>query len=173
MDGTEGAKACLRWYALRLFSNRERAVQQLLDLREIENYWPVYTETVRWSDRSKQIHKSLFPGYLFIRFDVATGLSRLFGLPGFCGIVGAPTPLAIDDSEIELIRKLATSEGFRARAASPFSIGEPVEVATGPLAGVTGTVTRINGLLRLSIAFTFLRRSITVDVDAATVRALA
>ena len=59
----------LGWYALRVRSNFEWAVNAALAGKDYESFLPTYRTRRRWSDRTKEIDTPLFRGYTFCRFD--------------------------------------------------------------------------------------------------------
>lgn len=157
------------WYALRLHSNREFRVAEILGQRGIEAYIPTYKESVRWSDRSVDAVRRVFPGYLFVR---PAPVADLIQIPGVLGAL--PTnlePSLIDEREIDNL-KLALERGREARPADqcPYVAGEQVTIDSGPLAGVTGLVTRTQGVCRVFVTVKLLNRTVSVEVDAADLK---
>src|ERR1035441_10637910 len=91
---------CLR-FAVRVRSNYERITGAHLKERGYQQFAPSYKSERRWSDRKKEIHQYLFPGYIFCRFDPDDRLSVLTA-PGVVDLVGfGRIPEPIPDQEIE------------------------------------------------------------------------
>jgi len=57
------------WHVLHVISNHEKLVAQHLAVRFVEHYLPVYTERVKWTDRTVVAERPLFTGYVFVRFQ--------------------------------------------------------------------------------------------------------
>ena len=171
---TESPEAAPSWYAIWTRSRHEQAVCEQLQHKAIEAFLPTITKWSRWKDRKKKIDWPLFPGYCFARFDPRDRLAVLT-CNGVVTIVsfdregGEPAP--IPAREIEGIRRLV--ESTLAFDPCPFiKEGDPVEVRHGPLAGVSGRLVRKNDKARLILSVDLIGRAVSVEVDAADVRAL-
>lgn len=152
------------WYALRLRGNREFRVGGYLEELGAESFLPSVKEKSQWSDRTKEIERPLFPGYIFVRSSIA--LVEVLRLPGVVQALPTSTePALIDEREIESLR-IALASGNPA-AECPYVAGEPVTIETGPLAGVTGFVTRTRGICRVAVAIRILNRAVSVEIDTA------
>jgi transcriptional antiterminator RfaH len=112
----------------------------------------------------------LFPGYCFARLDPAESLRVLscVGVVSIVGFDGRPAPIA--DQEIESIRTLVTSD-LRFDPSPLIQEGDSVEVVRGPLRGVVGRLIRKGSQARLVLSVGLIGQGVTVDVDAADVRA--
>jgi transcription antitermination factor NusG len=176
--GTDAAGACLPveagtfhnsplWYALRLRSNTEWKVQEALDGLQIESFLPTWSEKVKWSDREKVVTRPLIPGYLFMRSAQREDLHFALQISGVVQILpSSMKPLAIDNEEIENLRRIATSK-LRARPCE-YVAGDAVMVESGPLAGMKGIVQRTRGSVHVVVSIELLRRSVRVELDADT-----
>jgi transcription antitermination factor NusG len=113
----------------------------------------------------------LFPCYVFLH----GGLDRrvkVLSTPGVYSIVGiGGQPAAIQETEIEAIRKAVTS-GLRAEPFPFLRCGDRVRVKAGPLAGIEGILIRKKATFRLILSSELLQKSIAVEVDAFSVERL-
>ena len=159
-----------RWYALWTRSRHEQVVRDQLDQKRIDSFLPTVTRWSRWKDRKKKISWPLFPGYCFARFDVreripvlkSTGVVHIISYEG--------EPAAIPEHEIDGIRLLVESE----LAFDPCPLireGMMVEVVHGPLRGVIGRLIRKGAHARLVLSVDLIGQAVSVEVDAADVRA--
>ncbi|MCC7126941.1 MAG: UpxY family transcription antiterminator [Acidobacteria bacterium] len=160
-----------QWYALWTRSRHEKLVREQLQEKSIEVFLPTITKWSRWKDRKKQIEWPLFPSYCFARFDVANRLPVLKceGVVQIVGIDGVPS--SIPAVEVESIRQLVESE----LSYDPCPLvkeGEMVKVVSGPLKGVTGRLVRKGAHARLVLSVDLIGQAVSVEVDAADVRAL-
>jgi transcription antitermination factor NusG len=146
-------------------------VREQLEQKQIEAFLPTVTKWSRWKDRKKKIDWPLFPGYCFARFDPGDrlpvlkciGVVRIIGFEG-----GEPAP--IPEREIHGIRCLIESR--LAYDPCPFiREGSMVDVIHGPLKGVTGRLVRKNDKARLILSVDLIGQAVSVEVDAADVRA--
>jgi transcription termination/antitermination protein NusG len=157
------------WFALRVRSNYERITGVHLHERGYEQFAPSYKVERRWSDRTKQIDKFLFPGYIFCRFDPNDRLPILT-VPGVVDVVGfGKSPQHIPDEEIERVRKLVES-GVAVTPYPYMQVGQAVLIERGPLCGVEGILVEVKGKTRLVVSVNLLQRSVSAEIDRNTVR---
>ena len=159
----------VQWSALHTHYQNERKVEALLSAKGFETFLPTCESVRRWKDRTKKISEALFPGYLFIA-GVSERRLQVVTTPGVCAIVCvAGTPATIPGHEIEAIRKCVSDPGKV--APHPFLRGgDSVQVQSGPLAGVAGTLVRMKDSLRLVVSVEILGRAAAVEIDANCVR---
>jgi transcription antitermination factor NusG len=154
----------VNWYAIRVRSNHERTVRDLLAGAALEPFLPVRREHTRWSDRGKITERPLFPGYIFARFDTGDSL-RVLQTSGVIGLLPhnlSPTPIA--ERELDALRMI-TAAGANA-APCDFTPGDDVEVQRGAFAGLRGPVVRTKGSTRVVVNITLLNRAACVEIDA-------
>ena len=169
-NGTPPSPAVPQWYAIWTRSRHEQVVREQLEQKQIEAFLPTITKWSRWKDRRKKIDWPLFPGYCFARFDAQNRL-HILKCSGVVSIVafegGEPAP--IPEREIDSIRLLLGSS----LAFDPCPLikeGALVEVAHGPLKGVSGRLVRKNEKARLVLSVDLIGQAVSVEVDAADVR---
>ena len=144
----------------------------MTQLREknIEAFLPTITRWSRWKDRKKRIDWPLFPGYCFVRIRPSDALPVLTcsGAVSLVSFEGRPAP--IPAVEIESVRALVGSD----LQYDPYPLlneGDRVEVGWGPLRGVVGRLVRKGTHSRLVLAVDLIGQGVSVEVDAADVRA--
>ena len=160
----------VRWYALWTRSRHEQVVREQLERKQVEAFLPTVTRWSRWKDRKKKIDWPLFPGYCFARFSARERLPILkcTGVVNIISFEGEPAP--IPEHEIDGIRMLIESE----LAYDPCPMireGMMVEVMHGPLKGVIGRLMRKGAHARLVLSVDLIGQAVSVEVDAADVRA--
>jgi transcriptional antiterminator NusG len=157
-----------KWYAIRTRARHEKRVHGALVERGVESFLPLWERWSRWKDRKKKVQFPLFPGYGFVRLDLAARLAVL-RTPGVVGFVTAPDgPAPVATEEIDAIRRLV----FGALHYDPHPFlaeGMEVEVVRGPLAGVRGRLMRKDRSASLVIAVTLIKQAVAVEIDAADV----
>jgi transcriptional antiterminator NusG len=160
-----------RWYAVWTRSRHEQVVRTQLDEKQVTAFLPTMTRWSRWKDRKKQIDVPLFPGYVFARFDPGERLSVLkcSGVVSIVSFNGEPAP--VPDHEIESIRTLVAST-LPYDPCPTIKTGTMVEVSHGPLKGVVGRLTRKGTQSRLILSVDLIGQAVSVQVDAADVKAL-
>jgi transcription antitermination factor NusG len=159
----------LQWFALRLRSNHERTAVAHLRERGYEEFSPSYKVEKRWSDRTKQIDRFLFPGYIFCRFNPNDRLSILT-VPGVVDVVGfGKLPERIPDTEIDRVRRMVDS-GLPVSPYPYLQVGQTVVIERGPLTGLEGILVEVKGKARLVVSVTLLQRSVSAEVDRNAIR---
>jgi len=158
------------WFALWTRSRHEQIVREQLERKRIEAFLPTVTRWSRWKDRKKRIDWPLFPGYCFARFNLRDRLPVLkcSGVVNIISFEHEPAP--IPEHEIAGIRQLVESD----LAYDPCPMireGMAVEVVHGPLKGVVGRLVRKNEKARLVLSVDLIGQAVSVEVDAADVRA--
>lgn len=166
----QAATVSSAWFAVWTRSRHEGTVLTQLEGKGIEAFLPTITRWSRWKDRKKRIDWPLFPGYCFVRIDPSAALAVLT----CAGVVRLVTfegrPAVIPDHQVEDIRTLVTSE-FRYDPCPLIDEGDEVVVVSGPLRGVRGILERKNARARLVLNVDLIGQGVSVEVDAADVRA--
>jgi len=158
------------WYAIWTRSRHEQVVREQLERKGLEAFLPTITKWSRWKDRKKQIDWPLFPGYCFARFDGADRLPVLKCI-GVVNIVSFDGEIvAIPEHEIDGIRRLVESD-LQFDPCPLIREGMMVEVTHGPLKGVVGRLVRKGAHARLILSVDLIGQAVSVDVDAADVKA--
>jgi transcription termination/antitermination protein NusG len=160
-----------RWFAIWTRSRHEQTVREQLERKQVEAFLPTMPRWSRWKDRKKKIDWPLFPGYCFAYFDLADSLPVLkcAGVVNIVSFEGKPAP--IPDSELESIRVLVGSE-LQYDPSPMIHEGMMVEVMHGPLRGVVGRLIRKDApKARLVLSVNLIGQAVSVEVDAADVRA--
>ncbi|MEW6323413.1 MAG: UpxY family transcription antiterminator [Acidobacteriota bacterium] len=158
------------WYAIWTRSRHEKLVRDQLERKHIEVFLPTYFKWSRWKDRKKQIEWPLFPGYCFVKVDVADQRLPILKTDGVVAIVGAEGhPEPIPEYEIDGIRRLLESE-IAFDPAPLIKEGMMVEVKSGPLKGVVGRLVRKGAHARLVLSVDLIGQAVSVEVDAADVK---
>jgi transcription termination/antitermination protein NusG len=159
------------WYAVWTRSRHEQTVREQIEQKAYETFLPTIARWSRWKDRKKKIDWPLFPGYCFARFDSRDTLPILkcAGVVSIVAFDGAIAPIA--DEEIDAIRTLIATD-LRYDPCPLIREGTMVEVVYGPLKGVTGRLVRKGTRARLVLAVNLIGQAVSVEVDAADVKAL-
>ena len=154
-----------QWFALCTRARHEKAVRERLCKRGYEEFLPTFICTSQWSDRTKKIETTLFPGYCFARFETCE-LFDVLQVPGICYVVGGGgQPESVPEEEIEALRKLMAS----AVSYSPhqgISEGMLVQIARGPLAGIRGRLMSQDGGDYVIIGVDLIKLGARVRVQA-------
>ena len=159
------------WFALQVRTRYEAGVADQLSRQGYDRFLPLYKLRKRWSDRIKEVDAPLFPGYLFCRFNPQDRLPIL-KTPGVIQIVGFKTgPAVVDEAEIRSIQTVVAA-GVPHQPWPFLAAGDRVRIESGPLLGLEGILTEVRRSYRLVLSVTLLQRSVSVEIDSASVTAI-
>lgn len=154
----------IRWFALTVKPQHERAVAEQLAAKSLEAYVPIYRSRRWWSDRVKIMELPLFPRYIFCRFALEERV-KVLSTPGVISIVsfdGNPYPL--DDKEVDAIRRIAESN--LVFTPWPFlQIGHRVHICRGPLKGLEGILAKEKTVYLAVVNVHLLQRAVAVEIE--------
>lgn len=159
-----------KWYVARTKALAEYAARDRLETTGCEVFLPC-VRTVR--PRRGREDAPLFPGYLFLNYDLNEvgwqplgQVPQLVGLVAFDGLV----PVVPDEVIAELserVEAINRSGGLRTR----FQVGDQVRVALGPLASLAEVVTESKSPRgRVRVLLEFLGRSVYAEVPLKDMR---
>lgn len=120
------------WYVLHTKTSAERQVAILLEERDVETFLPMATVKPKVQKRAP-----LFPGYIFARFDLASGKPANWKwIPGLRYLVAyGDNAVPVPEEVIRLIaHKARELDEAKAKPAFPFKQGDIVRVKDGPFA---------------------------------------
>jgi transcription antitermination factor NusG len=159
------------WYAVYTRHQHEKTVAENLSNNGIEVFLPTYSAVRQWKDRTKLLLLPLFPSYVFLHGGLHRRV-KVLSTPGVYSIVSIGSqPAAIQETEIEAIRKAVTSN-LRVEPHPFLRCGDRVRVKAGPLFGIEGILIRKKSSFRLILSAELLQKSIAVEVDAFSVEPL-
>ena len=128
------------WYVVYTKPKQERRVCLNLAAWHVETFNPELRERRFNQFTGQPIYttKSMFPNYIFARFDVQTMLHNIFCTRGVKYVLCSNgTPLAIDEDLIKLIQSRVDESGF-VRLGNDFKVGDKVTIIDGPLQNLQG-----------------------------------
>ena len=164
------------WYAVHTRPKAERKATLNLENQGYKTYFPRHCVTsVRRNKRAITI-EPLFPGYLFVSFDIELrrwrSINSTFGVKRLVGVVDAPLPIPI--RLIDEIRAREDEQGFVTLSAHRnFQNGELVQLIEGPLLGAAGVFDCETGEDRVTILLSLLGREAKVKVSRRSIIRLA
>ena len=132
----------LSWYVIQTKAKKEEAAAHHLMDHAIEVFFPKMEAYSVVYGKSRKVIKSLFPNYLFARFDPlesfrlvnwARGVTRVLGYEG--------TPSPIDNEVIEIIKR-RVDEKCVVQKALHFNAKNPIRIISGPFKDLIGIFER-------------------------------
>ena len=167
----ETSSDSLKWYVAYTNSNHEKCVAVQLERRSVAHFLPLYESVRRRKDRRVKLQLPLFPGYVFVRFNMRDRL-RVLQVPGVARLVGFNgLPCPVPDSDIESLQT-CLARNVSLEPHSYVQVGRRVRIGAGPLEGMEGIVIRRKNRLRFIISLSLIHGSAAVTVDRSELHVL-
>ena len=152
------------WSVLHVVTNHERRVAQHLVVRSLEHYVPLYSERVKWTDRTVVTERPLFPGYVFARFSTQSRID-VISTPGVLRVLGDEERDMVSCAELDKIRA-GLASGLLLRPHHCVTVGTRVQVRTGVFAGVEGVVTDFRHQCQVIITLSAVRQCFSLVINS-------
>ena len=134
-----------KWYALQTHALQEERAAENLNAWGVEIFAPKYKErrSNPFTGRPVYFTRSLFPRYMFARFDAGRMLRKVWFTRGVARVVGfGDGPIPVEDEIIELIKSRVDEDGFVQFNDEELKRGDKVVISDGPLANLEGVFER-------------------------------
>jgi len=156
--------SALRWFAVTVHHQHEKALARHLADLGLETFLPLYRTRRIWSDRVKELELPLFPRYVFVRFAFRNR-TEVLRTPGVRTIVGRGKETAyVTEPEIAALKAMVSS-GLPVEPWPYLRIGDWVRITYGPLRGLEGVLVRQKDSWRVVVSVHLLQRSVAAEVD--------
>lgn len=160
------------WWVAKVKPRQEKALASDCIERNIEYYLPMYIKAQRRKDNNK-LRKSalcLFPGYFC--YCPKTGFQQeLFSTGRIVNLVEVRNQKRFIRELTQIYSTIDLGVAIEPCPLEQFTPGQYVEVVTGPLRGVKGTLVKVQSGHKLILSVDILGRAAIV-VDAATVKVI-
>jgi transcriptional antiterminator NusG len=184
VSGPEPTRAGMKWYVLRVASNKENQVSEALERKvRIENLGdrigrvlvPTAKEKRMKAGQVKVFEKKLYPGYVFVEMateedgsipeNVWFMVKETMGVGDFIGSDGKPTPMRDHDVEMMLLASAKPDEEATLQGLE-FQKGDRVKIKEGSFQNFEGNVETIDETKGVvTVLLTIFGRSTPVDVE--------
>ena len=159
------AQGGARWYVASVKAGQEETVSRHLERQGFEPFTPTLVRTVRHARRIVERRVALFPGYVFVRFDMHQcawrSVNGTFGVRSL--VMAGEYPLPVPHGLVEDFMKMSDQTGV-VRAA--LHAGQRVQVLGGPFANLLGTIERMDDRGRAHVLLRLLNSEVPVEVDS-------
>jgi transcriptional antiterminator RfaH len=161
-----------RWYVVQTQPHGEGKANIHLRRQGFLTYLPRYLRQRRHARRTEIVARPLFPGYMFVAFDLARDRWRsvhsTFGVSNL--VLAGEEPLPIPDDVLEQIRAREGDDGFVVLGLpAGLKLGSTVRLIDGIFADARGVLERIADDRRVAVLLRLLGREVRVSVPAASV----
>lgn len=160
----------MNWYAIHTKFKCEKYVARQLRAKGLDAYVPLLKRTKQYVRKVKTYEIPLITCYVFVRMDYDDRVSVLETpyVHGFLSIGGHVT--AIPDQEIELMKRVVGEIGEVSATPIAWEDGDPVEVISGNLTGLTGKIVSRKGKRDFLVELETLGYQLNVRIDESLLR---
>jgi len=165
----------MAWHVARTQSHAEAKALRNLLRQGYEVYLPLCRRWISHARRREVAQRPLFPGYLFVQFDVDH--TRWRSINSTIGVIGLichgelPTPVA--DSIVEAIKTAEETGLFDyTHKVAKLKPGDKVRIASGPLANLIGQLQTTVSNDRIGVLLHVLGRYTATEVALSEVEAV-
>lgn len=129
------------WYLVQFKPNSHNLAQRNLARQGFETFLPLEKITKKHASRFKNVLTPLFPGYLFVEFDLDSApwrqINGTLGVTRLVNLNGKPDPLP--SALIEGLQQRCDSDGVLLREVD-LRIGDKVRINSGPFSSVVAKI---------------------------------
>lgn len=160
-----------RWYVIHTYSGYENKVkgdlEKMVENRKMQDLIfdlkiPTETVTEIKGDKTREVERKLFPGYVFIKMIVTDNswyvVRNIHGVTGFVGPASKPVPLTEEEVAKFGVEKHSVELAY--------SVGDNIKVISGPFEDMEGVVDEIDAANNnVRVLITVFGRQTPVDMD--------
>lgn len=157
------------WYVVQTKPRKEKLAEVNLQRQGFVTYCPHTVRPKRRRQHWQRITEPLFPRYLFVELN--SGVDNFSPIRSTFGVIGlvcfGNQPAQISSVEIATIYHQERLFLWNARAVPNLQMGDVVEIASGPFAGLKGVFEKTCSNERVMVLLNLLGRKnqVTVDID--------
>lgn len=160
------------WYCAEVLYGQDRRAEEELHKQKFEVCAPMVWERRPNGERTRLVQCPMFPGYVFVRFDMGRDRWRsIFGTRGIRTLLGPRPdhPRSLPDDLIRFVQENAAAESAKALKEAVVTKGDKVRVTKGACAGMDGVClwSRNN---RIGVLLNSMGQGVRVELPASRVR---
>lgn len=140
------------WYVIQTKPKKEEEATSFLSLHGLEVFHPLIEAFILRSGKMIKVTQSLFPNYIFVRFDLYQSYALVRWARGVKKVLGfGDSPTAVSEGVIQIIKSRMDEDGV-VRQKGHFKPNDLVRIKSGPLKDLVGIFDRwISGSERVRI----------------------
>jgi transcription elongation factor/antiterminator RfaH len=164
----------MNWYVIQTKPKKEEEAKAYLSMKGLEIFNPRTESFTARNGRMVKELKSLFPNYIFGRFDLEQDYTLVRWARGVKGMVrfgGYPVPVSVE--AVELIKKRADADGI-VRKTRDFQPSDMVRIKSGPLRDLLGIFERwVSDSERVRILLNLIGYQPAIEIHCSMVEKVA
>ena len=160
-----------RWYIAQTQIRSEERAHLNLERQGFEAYLPCYARERRHARRREVVRAPLFPGYIFVRFDLEAARWRsINGTLGIAQLIcNGERPAAVPEGVVEEIAARENNDGLIVISPRAFQRGEALRIVSGALADCFGLFEKMADRDRVVLLLDLLGRKVRVQAPLVAV----
>ena len=153
-----------KWFALYTRSRWEKKIHEALLEKGIESYLPLQKILKQWSDRRKWVEEPLLRSYVFVRIYQKDYMEPLktTGVVTYVKTAGEMSP--VQDEEIKILKIISGSGEQVEVTTEDFKEGDPVEVISGRMKGLYGTLVQSRGKHQVMVRIEAIDQNLMINI---------
>ena len=157
-----------KWYLLQHKPNKQNIALENLKRQGFETFYPLLENTKRTNSRFKNSFSPLFPGYIFVFFNIEDSswikIKYTIGVSRIVGFNSVPSKVPVD---IILALQQKYNRSHKLLSAKNIKTGVNTKILKGPLSGFVGKIEEYDANSRIKILLEFMgnQKRISINVD--------
>ena len=161
------------WFLAQFKPNSHKIAHRNLVQQGFETFLPLHEETTRVRGKFTVRKRPLFPGYLFVAFDVKQGhwraVNSTYGITRIVSLGNNPTPVPFGLVSQLMLR---CNEGDELLSQKCLQPGDQVAITTGPFADVITTIETVEPDRRVWVLLDIMGRQTRAALKSDQLRAV-
>lgn len=157
-----------RWYVVNTLPNQELRADVNLKRQGFRSWLPATNKIRRHARRVEEVRAPLFPGYLFVKLDLAnepwSTINNTFGVRRL--LCRLDDPVALPSEFVEALGASVDPEGSVEGYERALRPGQKVSLLAGPFADCVATLASFATKDRVAVLLEILGRKVTTVVAA-------
>ena len=160
-----------KWYVVHTRPHQEQRAEVNLVRQGYRVWLPVMERSRRRAKRFESGYAPLFPGYLFVEFDIGRepwrAINGTFGVKRL--LADGPRPRALPEEFVTALREATGADGVSTPAPPDLKPGDAVTIAIGPFVECAAVVLRLAPRERVEVLLDVLGGRVTARPDRKSV----
>ncbi len=155
-----------KWYILQHKSNRQNIALENLKRQGFKTFYPLLDNTVRIKSSFKNSFSPLFPGYIFVYFDIKdSSWNKIKYTIGVSRIVGFNSIPSEIPSEIVIALQQKYNRSKELLSPKNINKGDNIKILKGPLTGFIGKIEECDANSRIKILLEFMGNQKSISIN--------
>jgi transcriptional antiterminator RfaH len=152
----------MSWHVLHLRSRSEKKVAELCEIRGLEYYLPLRSETKIYQRRKVTVEKPMFPGYFFVSFEPDDRV-HLLQTNHVINVLVPPSEEVLKHQLDQIRQALAVDPSLS--TVNAIRAGLRVRIRGGAFMGVEGVVDSARHPTTVRLNVELIGQAVAVDID--------